>query len=380
MKAHALSFLLLAFAGLAHAGSCGNGCGGGGSLCQDSKLNHGNPVLLDIALADPGFVDSSARSTQLTTSRNVQKLGVDYVDLQDSAPYKLALERIRKWKTTSPNSMEAVEAALSSIAFLKSNVSVGQAYKASIPSGSVCAGNHSTTVVTYGKNRNALISIPKWNSLGLKSQAGMLIHEALRYVQIDAGKDGSDSDLQALAAKIVLKDPLPYENLDHDEFFQAKIESDKLTAARKNLCQSLTGLESNAGLTLNDDERKKRAWVCSNSELTAAPTVTGALDLVKALNTLYRTCSRADSKDMILSTMGSAQDFLNVASALGLESEDHSYQLASGDLTKGDYKSRLQKTFADYEDYTKNPESFSGASLQQMKDLESYCQSSFKSE
>ena len=75
------------------------------------------------------------------------------------------------------------------------------------------------SAVVYNEKFGARMSLPVINQLGHTSMSGLLIHEALRHVEI-AYQDGlPDETIRRITARIILSNPQPGETLDHAEWF-----------------------------------------------------------------------------------------------------------------------------------------------------------------
>jgi hypothetical protein len=365
----ALLFAPAVFAG----GSCSGGCGG--SVCVASTVNGGAPILLDLALGHPSLSDPSSADDQLTTSRATDHLGIDYADLSQSAAMKLALERVKKWEEAStrkeaPNTPPAwqpaatrVENALKGLQFMKTPAEFHQLLGASIPESSACAGGHSHEVIHYFDS-HAAVSIPGWNALGLKSRAGLLIHEALREIQNAQGTLGDDATLERLTDKILMTDPKPGESLDDEPFFQLHISEPSFSEMKEKTCHLIDQLPAATGIAFTDDELKNRNKFCSGPEVAD---IVSASALLKGLNRVGRCTADPNRMMAVAVTMMS---LMNVWDELfrgsdrvrqGVDSaiSDAEMQLFSMEVMRMNYDSSTahqpfsQRTFDYYNDYLK---------------------------
>ncbi|NUM88667.1 MAG: hypothetical protein HUU37_05645, partial [Bdellovibrionales bacterium] len=209
--------ILAIFAGvalsLAPQGSrAGANSSGGGNIFV--KQPGSSPVLLDLVVWQPDFVDdftgSSGRSLRLVTFRSFENTEIARVRLTDQPAYWLLQEKLNLWKSASPIVISAIEDALSSMEFyaLRSGLkhqrgfSVPPVLRERYPQGVL------VTAAAYGTNINgAVISAPVWDSLGVFSQAGLIVHEALRDIQLGAVDEMPDEILQETAARIILDVP-----------------------------------------------------------------------------------------------------------------------------------------------------------------------------
>ncbi len=219
----AIALTIFGFASVTFAGGVATG---GGSVCVNPNVNNGNPMLLDLALSNlADLIDNPYTGTRLHDTKVAEATDADLINLHNNRAYQYALSRIQAWekRANSKYSMALVEEGLKSVQFLITPLRIKPLRGVYLPPGSKCQMSNLHTAILFD-NGFLYVSLPEWNSLGLLSQAGLLIHEALRNVQILQQLDGTDADLERLTAKILL----PYDGttqMDAQPFFAKYISS-----------------------------------------------------------------------------------------------------------------------------------------------------------
>lgn len=198
----------------------GGSSDGGGTLCAVTGINGGRPTLLDFALFSPGFREEVATGSRLSSSAIADLVGFDVLDLSEDLSLRMAIEAVqnRERETGSEHSMALLEQALRSMTFYKTPSEIHRLLRIAIPTGSNCRTENLRTVVRYSDG-SVNISIPEWNKLGRQSQAGLLIHEGLRQLQLLYQLGGSDFQLERLTPLILYGNPTSPIVLDGLSFF-----------------------------------------------------------------------------------------------------------------------------------------------------------------
>lgn len=201
----------------------GESSGGGNSVKSPTT---GKYVLLDY------FVFSPTQHAQYTTTSGSPLVKTDYryvefdngyEALPDAQPaYATVLQRLNVWKTRMPNVQSRIlnDVRLSFVAL----PSVPQAGRYDLnglasqyPSLEIqplaCFDAERAEAVWSYNIRIVLLNETIWNQLDLNSQAGLILHEMLRQLQLGNSVplselgDGSDKALQDLTSKIMLTNP-----------------------------------------------------------------------------------------------------------------------------------------------------------------------------
>ena len=236
-----VALTIFGFASVTFAGGVATG---GGSVCVNPAVNNGNPILLDLALSNqPDLPDNPYTGTRIRNTKVAEATYADRINLHKNRAYQYALARIQAWEKHpgSKYSMALVEEGLKSVQFIITPLRIKPLRGVYLPPGSKCQMSNLHTAILFD-NGFLYISLPAWNRLGLLSQAGLLIHESLRNVQILQQLDGTDAELERLTAKILL----PYDGItrmDAQPFF-AKYISDgtsRYKADLLNVCALVKG-------------------------------------------------------------------------------------------------------------------------------------------
>lgn len=370
-----LALLLVSLAGgmaPAFAGACGqgNGCGGGGGACQASGVNQGFPILLDLAVNDPTLVDRrGADASQLQDSPASRHLGLDYQDMTRDPAYRHALQRIKAWEGgASRKTTLTIEQALSQLIFAKTSYRFGAPERAAIPPGSACGDGHTRQVIQY-VDSIAVISIPTWNELGLVSQSGLLIHEALRQIQIYDGYHGTDAELEQVTAHIEDNDPRPDESLVEEfGFFHYHPDTPRYFEKRKKLCSLLRAMSQWRDLTLTPTERRETIRICNWNQ---------ALDfdefgrLLNDISSQVGHTASVELVDRLVPLADTANDLSNIYLQELLSGDDNLFRQVTQDLTKGAPRElQVKAAFELYDRYLTRPGSLSQAERREIGEFE----------
>lgn len=202
-----------------------NGIGGrgGGNLVASSESIR--PVLVDYFAYLPGLRDFQAPRGALplviTNLKSLAGADVPYVRMSEQPAFEITRWRLRTWAASSPVVVGAIMESIKFMDFfpVDSPIQAQPGYRILFP-----AKENSTfkivPVIGYSKDLGgAVISIPIWNQIGVMTQAGLPVHEALRDIQITLADGMSDEVLQWVTAKIMLTDPIEGETLDKSEYF-----------------------------------------------------------------------------------------------------------------------------------------------------------------
>ncbi|MGE0615739.1 MAG: hypothetical protein AB7P04_08855 [Bacteriovoracia bacterium] len=231
----------------------GRTSGGGWSSGGGNVLLQPHPVLMDFALYDPDFQEPAG--APLASSLMAKRLGYDRIpNVAELPEYKRASERLELWRKHSPVLMGMIADALKGMDWLYTPYAVEVlpgTRSASAPLSAVLAAAPSVSqawpwfdrevftelqqrwpeaqvanTAIYDTRVGARFALPIWNQLGERSRAGLLVHEALRHVQLAYESWLPDFNLYVITAVIMLVDPddAP-ESLDNPDFFSGGLRS-----------------------------------------------------------------------------------------------------------------------------------------------------------
>lgn len=190
----------------------GTESGGGGSVI----FRISQPILVDYLSIDPNFKDIDAYRGR--SSSRIGKPSKTFAISQDNesnlrkrnAAFDLALHRIQAWKEQKFD----YSAALIHIAFYAPNVwefvdrnLLALAPALPIP---IDPNQQVATAAYYSKINKSFrvqISLKIWNQLGILSQAGLLLHESLRHLQIGWSNGFDEASLQQATAILMMCQP-----------------------------------------------------------------------------------------------------------------------------------------------------------------------------
>ena len=254
------------------------GADGGGTTAIFPQGETSPPILLEAFLARHDFIDPEVRrSRQFTHSRWITQHGIDSFNPQDEPGFLLAQQRLSVWESSSPITVKALRTTLSHTLYWFTYWDLGllPEYEApaSIPAGTL------KTAVFYSPAVGAVFSANIYPRLGLTSQAGTFIHEALRQIQLAYGDGMSNRSLQKVTAKVLLSDPQPGETLDdpslYGRWLGAWINASGSGSVRQqqDLCLELRSFVlSNASSLIEPDRSVLRGienQACSSGTLSA---------------------------------------------------------------------------------------------------------------
>ena len=254
-----------------------NGGWGGGHSVRRAPGDR--PVLLDFFTEAPHFVDSSYQNPPLVETDAMKYLGFQEVRVQELPAYKGAKRIIESWKAGNESLVEIILIGLDnlSVQYVWRGVPLADSGTYFLPPSlrSQFTQGMLTPVVAYHQHYGLKISAPEWNLLGDYSQIGLLIHEALRRVQISYKLEVSQEKLQHLTATMVLKLPADGIRLETTEFVDQGLltELKRISAAKfipadvqQRACaiETLTSVSGN-GVKLWQDPAGYIASICKSS-------------------------------------------------------------------------------------------------------------------
>lgn len=179
--------------------------GGDAVLLEDGS----KAVLYDLYIQNPKFEDDYENSDRIEISKFAETMGYDRIkDVSKLKAYQIAKAALDKWKTNSPIVVNFINDALENMPFVYTQ------FKQNSPNKKLNPNIKIQNVVVYHKNFGARISAPVFNSLGLQSQAALLIHEALRHVQITYNQDVDTDSIIQLTKQIITGEPNGGEKLE----------------------------------------------------------------------------------------------------------------------------------------------------------------------
>ncbi|MGE4108821.1 MAG: hypothetical protein AB7F66_16575 [Bacteriovoracia bacterium] len=173
------------------------------------------PVLLDFVRYNPNYFEdvSEGDGSKLTVTPFANTYGfAEIQNLQALPAYNYAISRLAAWEKNSPALTSAIRIALTGIHwYVTPYEPIVKAAPADVaPITKEILG----TVVEDPQTFRMRISISVWNKHKTVSQAGILVHEALRMIQNSEQPTMTDQKVMELTARILLESPKENETFD----------------------------------------------------------------------------------------------------------------------------------------------------------------------
>ncbi|MFZ3230555.1 MAG: hypothetical protein WA160_10160 [Pseudobdellovibrio sp.] len=225
-----------------------NGGWGGGNTIR--RFSDERPILLDFFIANVAFQDTSFKNQPLIDTPYLKYAGRQPIKVQELDAYPQAKALIERWRRQNKGLVEMLLTALDNltIEYIFRSVPLADGETFYLPGNlrQNYRGGLLTPVVAYHQIYGLRISAPEWNRLGDLSQSGLLIHEALRRIQLSYGLTVSPEKLQALTAAIALENPETVSDLETTKYLDQKllleirrVSSRKISPnlSKENLCK-----------------------------------------------------------------------------------------------------------------------------------------------
>lgn len=207
-----LSVLVTLLATMASPSFAGNESGGGGGVLFGGPT----PILIDYLNINPNFKDSNTYQ-KWQASRVIKKsqISIDRKNedqiRESNAAFDLALTIVKKWEEEvfGIGSLMIHTAFMDPMTwnFVDKKLKAPQSY---LPLQNLDIEKIKTAAYYYKKSKNEFdvqISMDIWNQMGILSQSGLLIHEALRHLQIGWANRFDEDSLQHATAILMMCEP-----------------------------------------------------------------------------------------------------------------------------------------------------------------------------
>lgn len=291
----------------------GGANGGGGNTCYIQE----KAVLLDFSTEikdDDGRLFENNGVQISTSSRAMAMIGYDVIDLYTGQTKSIIEKNLSRWQRSSPKAVKHIYEGLNAINFVMVPTKSTHLYKANLTENNDCKSSNVFSVFKYeGVNAIAVGSTPHYNAMSLWSQAGALVHEALRYTQLTLGYEISDKDIQSLTHQIFYGFPTQNNSLDLNPIF-AGVGISKLNV----ICSKI---KSNNDIYNYSDKNY------SDKKLV----VLGLREAIDA------TCGHSSNLDQTIDSIYQLADRLNLAINLNLIPEENSYFVVELVIANGDF-------------------------------------------
>lgn len=163
-------------------------------------------VLLDRANRDPSKALSATPQKPSSTGTSME---LEKIAIKGSEARLRAQEILARWKSNSPDLVKMIEHAIDRVPYFKtsSEFALSRQFTVSDELRKLCPGLEVKTAILYLPKFGSIVSEPLWNSLDADTQAGLLIHEALRQIQFAYQYGTKNGDLEAITAHLMDGDP-----------------------------------------------------------------------------------------------------------------------------------------------------------------------------
>lgn len=212
MKRMSYYLTLVVLITISSTGFAGNSSGGGGGVLYGKA----KPVLVDLLNIDPDFEDTdahlkwnSSRLDQSPSKIGLTRNNESQVRAGNSA-FDLALTIIEKWETKfldiTAGTIHTAFMLPLNWTYTEKELSAAESY---LPLPTILRENIKTAAYYDKNDRNYSVQISRkiWNELGIISQAGLLVHETFRHLQIGWSNQFDEESLQKATALIMMCEP-----------------------------------------------------------------------------------------------------------------------------------------------------------------------------
>ena len=146
----------------------------------------------------------------------------EILDIESLLIYKFLENHLSRWQRTSPHFIKWILSQVKKTEFIPIDTYLTQDLSQSLGIDvrkmlSVFPVATIHRAVTYTFRDGAFLSLPVWNQMGDMSKAGLLIHEALRRVQIVGKNQLSTDEIVNLTAMLMLGNPDDYNSISEIE-------------------------------------------------------------------------------------------------------------------------------------------------------------------
>lgn len=199
-----LTYILLL--GSAYASGPGD-AGGGGSFVRCS--NQQSWRLLDRVNRNPELL--TGISKKVISEKKEEGKELQRINTSELPAFSRATEMLDRWQDDSPQLVKMIDQAMRNVPyfFVNRGLSLSEQFTLANEAKAKCENLEVKTAIRFLPKYGSFISNPLWSSADLDTQAGLLIHEALRQVQITYEFDIKNEDLENITASLVdgLPDP-----------------------------------------------------------------------------------------------------------------------------------------------------------------------------
>lgn len=217
-------FLALGLVFIATAGAGPGDGGGGGSIIRCDKNSPW--VLLDRVNRNPSLLTPlPIRASAAVGGAKAAQL--QEFEIKNTEAYSRAREILARWKDASPALTRMIEDAMGSVPYLRTSsaFALSPQFTLAPEAKRKCPKLEIQTSILYLPKYGSIISAPYWDALDVDTQAGLLIHEAFRQVQMGYLYHTENGDLEAVTAQLIDGDPKEKPSPDQSSHIRGKLRN-----------------------------------------------------------------------------------------------------------------------------------------------------------
>lgn len=250
LLALSLTLNLAMFVGASAWAGGGSVSGGNAAVCAPPGGTR--PILYDLALSHvlQGVPDEQDALPEPDPQVR-ERIGFDLAELSQSKAFLRVRRKLREWHDRAPkaeSSIRRIEAALDEMVFFQIPGHFNRTWRTPVTSEpNPCMGRPLRAVALL-MGKTVLLARKDWNELSLDEKRVAIVHLGMRFVQLEEGENGKDSDILELAPRLALGPVDPALNLDQDPFFNWVTGMPSVSArsvqARNDLCSAIRGFDA----------------------------------------------------------------------------------------------------------------------------------------
>lgn len=224
---------------------------GGGCIVA----NNSSTQLLDFAVY--GAKPDRTPGVQIKLTPAAQLIGIDVLSTESKlqlSPVVWWLNyHLAKWNSNSPVLVQALTDGLKTLPLYISPFEFNK-LESSCPVRGAAANSKVQLAVAYAKDSGAMISVPAFNKLALLDQAGLLLHETLRSLQVQSDRQLDDSAIQDLTYTLIYRPPNSVDLrgfLANSHIGKMSDDLSTLMTASQNACKKALAISAVQSIAMN---------------------------------------------------------------------------------------------------------------------------------
>ena len=198
-----IALLILAMPGAVWAGP--GDIGGGGSVVRCSPSDPW--VLLDRANQNPQLLKSATPPP--APSGEAATADLQPMDVRSLPAFARASEILDRWSSNSPELVKMIREAMVKATYFRTSgrFTIVPQFTMNPALRRLCPRLEQETGIHFLPKFGSIISDPLWREIDLDTQAGLLIHEALRQIQMAYIFKTANGDLEWITGQLIDGDP-----------------------------------------------------------------------------------------------------------------------------------------------------------------------------